>query len=81
MLPGMLTYVYLGASVYDAARSGADAADGESGGSDAAVRIALLVAGVLLTFAVVIAVSYYAKRQLKRRIALGELVGEMTVPA
>jgi uncharacterized membrane protein YdjX (TVP38/TMEM64 family) len=64
MLPGTVAYVYLGASVAEAARS----ASGGDGG-EAALRIGLLVAGLVLTFAAVIALSVYAKRQLGRRLA------------
>ena len=68
MLPATIAYVYLGASVADAARSGADAARGGDDGGETAVRIALLVAGLVVTFTAVIALSIYAKRQLRRRI-------------
>ena len=68
MLPATIAYDYLGASVADAARSGADAAGGADDGGETAVRIALLVVGLVVTFAAVIALSVYAKRQLRKRI-------------
>ena len=68
MLPATIAYVYLGASVADAARSGADAARRGDDGGETAVRIALLVVGLVVTFAAVIALSVYAKRQLRKRI-------------
>ena len=69
MLPATIAYVYLGASVAEAARSGADATrGGNDSGETAVVRIMLLAAGLVVTFAAVIALSIYAKRQLRRRI-------------
>jgi len=68
MLPATITYVYLGASVADAARSGADAARGGDDGGETMVRIALMVVGLVVTFAAFIALSVYAKQQLRKRI-------------
>ena len=77
MLPATIAYVYLGASVAEAARSGA-----EDDGGEAALRIVLLVVGLVVTFAAVIALSVYAKRQLRKHglgsqsTGLGEGGGE-----
>ena len=67
MLPATIAYVYLGASVADAARSGADAARGGDDGGETAVRIALLVYTGLsvVTMAPMLAAPWKAKKYLE----------------
>lgn len=60
MLPGTVAYVYIGASIQEAARSGGD---GDT------VRTVVLIVGLIVTFIAVVLISYFAKKQLDKQLA------------
>ncbi|KAL9180090.1 hypothetical protein ACHAXT_008060 [Thalassiosira profunda] len=69
LLPGTVLYVFVGASAGSAMGMGKDGDDSVSRGA----RIASIVAGVVLGVLGVIAVSYYAKKELNRIVAEQEM--------
>ena len=66
MLPGVVAYVYLGGAVADAAAS-------SSSGAEQTARVmqtVLLAVGALASVLALVAVSWFARRQLKQRISI-----------
>lgn len=67
IIPGCIVFVFLGAQSASAVGMVNDMGHREGGGDvdDPAVRISILVVGVVLAVAAVVLLGYYAKRELR----------------
>ena len=68
MVPGIVTYVYIGAAVADAAHGGEGGGGGGDGGGVDALRLVLLIVGAVAALLAAIAISYFARRELRKSI-------------